>query len=104
VSFPGKKTFIKDFFSLSLSLSLSGFDCFPLEMLGVEGKYKKKSLLVHDQKLQTMIEKSQLHPFNSESSLPSKHIYCLETIKPFREVSVSRKRRNLVENKCITKE
>jgi hypothetical protein len=22
--------------------SLSGFDCFPLEMVGVEGKYKKK--------------------------------------------------------------
>jgi hypothetical protein len=37
--------------------SLSGFDCFPLEMVGVEGKYKKKKvLLVHDQKLQTMIE------------------------------------------------
>jgi hypothetical protein len=42
--------------------SLSGFDSFPLEMVGVEGKYKEKnkekSLLVNAQKLQTMIEKS----------------------------------------------
>jgi hypothetical protein len=36
--------------------SLSGFDCFTLEIMGVEGIYKKKSLLVNDQNLHTMIE------------------------------------------------